>query len=83
MIAARALLLTALPAVWGMIMVNTPARNKTINGYLTPYGEEAVAYLTENEAFADAYGEVSLHVKGYTYSYLAPRKYAPLPFRPD
>jgi hypothetical protein len=33
-----------------------------MNRYLAPYSESATAYLAENEAFTETYGEVTLHV---------------------
>ncbi len=83
LIVVGAILLTALLVVWGMVMVKTVVRLRTTNGYLTPYGERAVVYLSENEAFAEEYGKATLHVKSYTYSYLDPKKYTPLPFGPQ
>lgn len=82
LILAGAILLTALLAVWGVIMVNTLTRHRLMNSYLAPYSERATAYLAENEAFTEEYGEVTLRVKSYTYSYLDPKKYTPLPFGP-
>ena len=82
LIVAGAILLTALLAVWGVIMVNTLTRHRLMNSYFTPYGEAAVAYLAGNEAFTAEYGEVSLNATGYTYNYLDPYKYSPLPFKP-
>lgn len=80
LIVAGAILLTALLAVWGVIMVNTLTRHRLMNSYLAPYSERATAYLAENEAFTETYGEVTLHVKSYTYSYLDSAKIARPPF---
>ena len=80
LIVAGAILLTALLAVWGVIMVNTLTRHRLMNNYLAPYSERATAYLAENEAFTETYGEVTLHVKSYTYSYLDSAKHARPPF---
>ena len=82
LIVAGAILLTALLAVWGMVMAHMLTRQRTEHEYLTPYSEKAIAYLTENQAFTEEYGEVTLRVKSYTYSYLDPKKYTPLPFGP-
>ena len=80
LIVAGSILLTALLAVWGVIMVNTLTRHRLMNSYLAPYSERATAYLAENEAFTEEYGEVTLHVKSYTYSYLDSAKHARPPF---
>ncbi len=80
LIVAGAILLTALLAVWGVIMVNTLTRHRLMNSYLAPYSEEAIAYLTENETFVEEYGDVTLRVKSYTYSYLDSAKHARPPF---
>ena len=82
LIALAVLLLTAMTAVGSLFMVNTVTRLSVMDGYFTPYGEAAVAYLAENEAFTAEYGEVSLNATGYTYNYLDPYKYSPLPFKP-
>ena len=82
LIVAGAILLTALLAVWGMVMAHMLTRQRTEHEYLTPYSEKAIAYLTENQAFTEEYGEVTLRIKSYTYSYLDPKKYTPLPFGP-
>ena len=58
LIVAGAILLTALLAVWGVIMVNTLTRHRLMNSYLAPYSERATAYLAENEAFTEKYGDV-------------------------
>ena len=80
LIVAGSILLTALLAVWGVIMVNTLTRHRLMNSYLAPYNERATAYLAENEAFTETYGEVTLHVKSYTYSYLDSAKHTRPPF---
>lgn len=82
LIVAGAILLTALLAVWGVIMVNTLTRHRLMNSYLAPYSERATAYLAENEAFTEKYGDVTLHVESYTYKYLDSVEYTPFPFGP-
>lgn len=82
LIVAGAILLAALLAVWGVIMVNTLTRHRLMNSYLAPYSEEAIAYLAENETFVEEYGDVTLRVKSYTYKYLDSVEYTPFPFGP-
>ena len=82
LIALGALLLTALTAVCGSYAIHTVAFDSAMHSDLTPYGEAAEAYLHENEAFAEEYGEVSLTVSSYSYGYLEPKKYTRLSLAP-
>ena len=81
--AAGVLLLAVLGGLAVTYTVKSLSYDRTVSEYLTPYGEKATAYLTENEAFAEAHGDVSLHVDSYTYSYLDPQKYTRLSLMPE
>ena len=82
LIALAALLLTALTAVCGSYAIHTVAYDRAMNSYLSPYADAAEAYLAENQAFAEEYGEVSLAVSSYSYGYLEPKKYSRLSLSP-
>ena len=82
LIALGALLLTVLTVVGGNYAIKTAAQNRAMGEYLTPYGEEAVAYLAENDAFAAEYGDVTLNVSNYSYGYLDPKKYTGVSLNP-
>lgn len=82
LIALAALLLTALTAVCGSYAIHTVTYDIAMDRYLSSYAEAAEAYLTENQAFAEEYGEVSLDVSSYSYGYLEPKKYSRLSLCP-
>ncbi len=83
LIAVGALLLTAVGAFAVSYTVQLLSYERTLNQYLTPYGEKATAYLAENEAFTEEYGEVSLHADLYSYSFLDPGTYTRLSPHPE
>lgn len=82
LIALAALLLTALTAVCGSYAIHTVTYDMAMDRYLSPYAEAAEAYLAENQAFAEEYGEVSLGVSSFSYGYLEPKKYSRLSLCP-
>ena len=82
LIALAVLLLTALTVVCGSYVLHTVTYDITMDRYLSFYADAAEAYLAENQAFAEEYGEVSLNVVSYSYGYLEPKKYSRLSLSP-
>lgn len=83
LILAGALLLTVLGGFAVLYTVKSLSYDRAMNQYLPPYGEKTTVYLAENQAFTEAYGEVSLRVDSYSYGYLDPSRYTRLSLVPE
>ena len=76
------LLLAVLATAGGIYTFTTLSYDRTMNEYLSPYGEDAVTYLEQNEEFLAEYGEVTLRVDSYSYGFNTPGQYTRLSLAP-
>lgn len=82
LISLGVLLMAIIVALAIVYTVTTLQYDRTMNSYLSPYGEAAVAYLQANEDFAEEFGEATLHVENYSYAFNTPGKYSRLSLAP-